>query len=281
MLLADPNLSLLQVTRRIFESVLTPAADMLKNHGPDTLPDVLLRDLDSFYGTVQDGEDLNLQFLKAVQNAGERPSTYLQRLYVMLSTVVKRGGVAAADADRYLFKQFVKTCWDNAGINMWQLEQRTGNPPTFSELSLWLRTEESRHQAKQSLMKQHLGPSTSKPKAAIQSQSTCSCGHSSGTNAELKELRKQVQDIQRQMSAFLSAQKKPTAAQPAPRQTSRPSPQPAATSKPKPWYCFNCGEDGHISSTCTNKANPHLVEQKKQQLRTRQKEWNNKNGQLN
>lgn len=282
MLLVDPNLSPLQVTRRIFESVLTPAADLLKPHGPDTLPAVLLRDLDSFYGTVQDGEDLHFQFLKAVQNPGERPSSYLQRLHVMLSTVVKRGGVQADDADRYLFKQFVKTCWDNTGINMWQLEQRTGNPPNFSELSLWLRTEENRYQAKQSLMKQHLS-SSSKPKAAIQSQSTCSCGHASDTNAELKELRKQVQDIQRQMSAFLSAQKKPASDQPASRQASRSSPQSAAVAaaKPKPWYCFNCGEDGHISSTCKTKANPRLVEQKKQQLRMRQKEWNIKNEHLN
>lgn len=284
LLMADPNLSPLHVTRRIMESLLTPAADLIKGLGPDTLPTVLLRVLDSAFGTVQDGEELYAQFLNILQNPGERPSVYLQRLQLTLNTVVKRGGIPAAETDRHLLKQFVRGCWDNAVITKLQLEQRRDNPPPFSELLLLLRTEEDRQQVKETLMKKHIGSGSSKPKVNIQSQSTCSCGHSSSTSSsdELKELKRQMQALQRQMSAFIATQQSPAQSKSAPRQSSRPSPQP--TSKPKPWYCFNCGEDGHLSSSCTNAANPTLVEQKKKLLRKKQQAWNTKNtqtGQLN
>lgn len=283
LLIADPNLSPLHVTRRIMESLLTPAADLIKGLGPDTLPTVLLRILDSAFGTVQDGEELYAQFLNILQNPGERPSVYLQRLQLTLNAVVKRGGIPAAETDRHLLKQFVRGCWDNAVITKLQLEQRRENPPTFSELLLLLRTEEDRQQVKETLMKKHIGSGSSKPKVNIQSQSTCSCGHSSASSSnELKELKKQMQELQRQMSSFLAKQQPPAQSTSAPRQSSRPLPQSAA--KPKPWYCFNCGEDGHVSSSCTNAANPTLVEQKKKLLRKKQQAWNTKNtqtGQLN
>lgn len=281
LLLADPSLSLLHVTRRIMESLLAPASDLVKGLGPDTLPPVLLRVLDSAFGTVEDGEELYAKFLNTLQNPGERPSTYLQRLQLALNTVVKRGGVLAADTDRHLLKQFVRGCWDNTVIAKLQLEQRKGNPPAFSELLLLLRTEEERQQAKETLMKKHINAGSPKHKATIQSQSTCSCGHTSSSSDELKELKKQMQQLQRQMSAFLSAQKSPAQSKsmPAPRQTSRTPPQSAV--KPKAWYCFNCGEDGHISSSCSNAANPSLVEQKKKQLRQKQQAWTTKPNQSN
>ncbi|XP_038135185.1 uncharacterized protein LOC119779585 [Cyprinodon tularosa] len=171
LLLADPSLSALHVTRRIMESLLVPAADFIKGLGPNTLPAVLLRHLDSAFGTVQDGEELYAQFLNILQNPGETASSYLQRLQLMLTTVWKRG-VTANDMDRQLLKQFVRGCWNNDIITKLQLEQRRGNPPPFSELLLLLRTEEDRQQAKELLMKKYIGSSSSKQKVTIQSQST-------------------------------------------------------------------------------------------------------------
>lgn len=280
LLLADPNLSALSVTRRIFESLLTPAADLVKGLGPDTLPTVLLRILDSAFGTVQDGEELYAQFLNILQNPGERPSAYLQRLQLKLNIVVRRGGIQAAEMDRHLLRQFVRGCWENVLITKLQLEQRRVNPPPFSELLLMLRTEEDRQQAKETLMKRHIASSSSKPKATIQTHSTCSCGHKSpSASDELKELRKQMEQLQRQMAAFMSShQQSPAPSKPAPRQPSKPSqPAPKTTAKPKPWYCFHCGEDGHVSSSCTNPPNPTLVEQKRKELRKKQQVWNTKN----
>lgn len=53
LLLQDPAVSDLQRSRKIFESLLSPAADMIKHLQPDTPPAVYLQTLDSAFGTVQ------------------------------------------------------------------------------------------------------------------------------------------------------------------------------------------------------------------------------------
>lgn len=91
---------------------------------------------------------------------------------------------------------------------------------------------------------------------SLQLQSTWSCGHTNNTtNEELKELKKQFQQLQWQMSAFMS-RKIPANTRPEPRQT-KPKQNTSHTpsrsaARPKPGYCFNCTEDGHISSSCNN-----------------------------
>lgn len=93
LLLNDPAMSDLQRSRKIFDSLLPPAADMVKHLRPDTSPTVYLQTLDSAYGTVQDGDELFAKFMDTFQDAGEKPSNYLQRLQVLLNQAVKRGGV--------------------------------------------------------------------------------------------------------------------------------------------------------------------------------------------
>ncbi|KAG7463217.1 hypothetical protein JOB18_036378, partial [Solea senegalensis] len=51
LLLQDPAVSDLQRSRRIFDSLLPPAADVIKHLKPDTPPTVYLQTLDSAYGT--------------------------------------------------------------------------------------------------------------------------------------------------------------------------------------------------------------------------------------
>ncbi|XP_056265926.1 uncharacterized protein LOC130190502 [Pseudoliparis swirei] len=93
LLLADPSLSPLQITRRILESLLSPAADVVKGLGPDSLPTIYLQVLDSAFATVQDGEELFARFLNTLQDPGEKPSAYLQRLQRNGISAVKRGGI--------------------------------------------------------------------------------------------------------------------------------------------------------------------------------------------
>ncbi len=70
---------------------------------------------------------------------------------------MKRGGIPAGEADRQLLKQFCWGCWDDALIANIQLEHKINKPPPFSELLLQLRSEENKHFAKESRMRQHLG----------------------------------------------------------------------------------------------------------------------------
>ncbi|CAL9683894.1 unnamed protein product [Knipowitschia caucasica] len=270
LLLTDVNLPPLHVTRRIIESLLSPAADVVKGLRPDTLPSVYLQVLDSAYSTVQDGEELFAQFLNTLQDAGENPSSYLQRLLLTLNTVVKRGGVVAADVDKHLLRQFCRGCWDNGIIGKLQLEQKRDNPPSFAELLLLLRTEEDRQLAKESLMKKHMG--SSKQRATLQAQTTCPCSHSNADSTSIRELKEQMRALQQQMSVLLTQTSKNV------NRIKEPNFQPTGGSRPqntrpRPGFCYKCGEDGHIVTTCNQPANSTLVQQKKTQLRQNQQRW--------
>lgn len=124
LVLYDPSISDLQRTRLIRDSLLSPACDWVKHLSYDTLPDVYMQQLDSAYGTVQDGEELHANFMDTFQNHGEKPSEYLQRLQVALQHVVRRGGLSAKVIDNRLLPQFCRGCWDNGLISELQLKQR-------------------------------------------------------------------------------------------------------------------------------------------------------------
>lgn len=208
LLLKDPAVSDLQRSRRIFESLLPPAADMVKHLKPNTPPSTYLQILDSAYGIVQDGDELYAKFMDTFQNSGEKPSSYLQRLQVALNLAVKRGGVLAADTDRHLLNQFCRGCWEDTVISEPQLKQRKSKPPTFAEFLLLLRTEEDREAAKAMRMKQHLG--SSKQRASARAQYAYAASEYKGASADFttvtQQLAKQLADIQRQLEALTTGQ---------------------------------------------------------------------------
>ncbi|KAL3053059.1 hypothetical protein OYC64_005563 [Pagothenia borchgrevinki] len=154
LILKDPAISDLHRARKILEILLSPTADIVKQLGPHASPADYLQLLDSAFGTVDDGEELFAKFMNMLQDAGEKPSHYLNRLQVILSQAVKR---APAEQNEHLLRQFCRGCWDSAMLTALQLDQRRHNPPSFPEVLLLLRTEEERQAAKAVRMRQHLG----------------------------------------------------------------------------------------------------------------------------
>lgn len=153
----DPTLSNLQKSRKMIDSLLSPAAHIVKRLSPETSPETYLQLLDAAFGTVEDGEELFAQFMNTLQDPGEKASSYLCRLQVVLNLAVKRGEVAAEEADRYILKQFCRGCWDNILLSDLNLEEKKRHPPAFAELLLQIRTEEDRLAAKVTRMNKHLG----------------------------------------------------------------------------------------------------------------------------
>lgn len=296
-ILKDPSLSDLHASRRILDSLLPPAADVIKHLNPESPPSAYLQLLDSAFGAVEDGDELLAKFMNTLQDAGERPSTYLYRLQSALSATVKRDGIVPAEADRHLLKQFCRGCWDNDLIAELRLEQKRNNPPSFAQLLLMLRTEEDRHTAKATRMKQHLG--SSKQRAFMHSQKAWISAELEQDEApsvspletETRELKKQIVKLQSQLANLAVRPKHPKRA-PSREVVKRPAPpdqrksgaaasvvpvNKKPTDRPRPWYCFTCGEDGHIASTCSSEPNPELVATKRRLLREKQLQWESQN----
>lgn len=296
-ILKDPSLSDLHASRRILDSLLPPAADVIKHLNPESPPSAYLQLLDSAFGAVEDGDELLAKFMNTLQDAGERPSTYLYRLQSALSATVKRDGIVPAEADRHLLKQFCRGCWDNDLIAELRLEQKRNNPPSFAQLLLMLRTEEDRHTAKATRMKQHLG--SSKQRAFMHSQKAWISAELEQDEApsvspletETRKLKKQIVKLQSQLANLAVRPKHPKRA-PSQEVVKRPAPpdqrksgaaasvvpvNKKPTDRPRPWYCFTCGEDGHIASTCSSEPNPELVATKRRLLREKQLQWESQN----
>ncbi|KAJ8401389.1 hypothetical protein AAFF_G00386200 [Aldrovandia affinis] len=106
--------------------------------------------------------------------------------------------------------------------------------------------------------------------------------------SEISELRKQIADLQTQMATQRMSKRQPESAARSsgtPTQVEaadlnareRPRYGGTAANRPRPWYCFNCGEDGHIATNCGNAPNFSKVDEKKRQLRDAQAKWDLQN----
>ena len=292
LLLNDPSMSPLQVSRRILESLLSPAADVVRGLCSNSLPSAYLQLLDSAFGAVEDGEELFAQFMSTLQDPGEKPSAYLQRLQLTLNQAVKRGGVVPGEVGKHLLKQFCRGCWDTALLCSLQLEQKKNLPPPFSELLLMLRTEEDRQAVKASRMRKHVG--STRQRVQLQSQSSCIVEPTENPETQpsaIDDLRKQVASLQSQLTTLMD-QRTPggfsdrgaagkTQSRVSTSHSTKPDmtkqPRKNYTNNPRPWYCFSCGEDGHVSTFCTNDSNPTLVTEKRKKLEERQHKWEQQN----
>lgn len=292
LLLQDPAVSDLQRVRKICDSVYPPASDIIKSVSSGSPPGDYVKLLDSAFSTMEDGDELFAKFMGTFQNTGEKPSMYLQRLQVALTLAVKRGGVPPADVNKHLVRQFCRGCWSDALITELQLEQKKQDPPSFTELLTLLRTKENKNDSKATRMKQHLG--ANKQHVTVNSQISCSCqeGEVTQLSSVTVQLTKQVAELQSQLATLTDKKQttkakntgvKPQKDNQNTKAEAEPKHKPKALSKqqtvqPRPWYCFKCGEDGHIARSCSNEPNPALVADKKRQLQRRQSKWESNDG---
>lgn len=143
------------MVRKILESLLSQATDIVKPLGTNAPPEAYLTQLESAFGVVEDRAICDILGFKP-EFWGEALCLSTVYLQTLLTKAISRGGVLPAEVDKYLLRQFCRGCWDQSLIIGLQLEHRKTSPPSFPELLLLLRTEEDRRAAKMDRMKKHL-----------------------------------------------------------------------------------------------------------------------------
>ncbi|KAK0155509.1 hypothetical protein N1851_002099 [Merluccius polli] len=278
-----PRLTSLRTSvRKILESLLNPATDIVKPLGISSPPSAYVTQLESAFGVVEDGEEL-FAAVSARPCHGEKPSAYLNRLHTLLTKTISRGGASVRNSNEH-FRQFCRGCWDQSIIIGLQLGPKKSNPPSFCEFLLMLRAEEDRRSAKLDRMKKHLGASKAIAQAHhifdIPSYESGPAPSPTPKETEVSRLEKKVNELTEQLEckiAELTKQvEKLSQSQKESESTKRKecfaisenSRRPfRVPGMPRAWFCFKCGQDNHIAAHCSNEPNQTLVRSKNAELR--------------
>ncbi len=208
LLLDDPSVSDLQRVRRIMESVLPPATDIVKSLEPRASPRAYLNILDSSYGAIEVGDELFSKFMNTFQNDGEKASSYHQRLQVALSKAVRGGGIKSTETNHQLLRQFCRGCWDDILISELHLDTHRNDSIEFQDLLRSIRTREDRSTQKLLRMRSLIGAFKPKPHpstkpAHVYSHDTAIVRKfppESRLLSETAELKKQIAELKEQLT---------------------------------------------------------------------------------
>lgn len=285
--------------KRIVESLKGPALEIIQAvrlNDPDASPECYVGALESAFGTPVSGEDLYFAFRSLHQQSGEKLSDFLRRLERSLTSVIQKGGLPNHRADHARIDQLIRGA---AGSDMMllnlRLRERKEKPPTFLKLLNEIREEEEYEAARRKLnttvRQVKIKEDTSSRETEVQElkseikelrteltelmkKQTDRSAEPKFTPAkkstdterdnEVQMLRKQVQQLQNQLTVMsVSHSSVPTDPK---TRSGKARPNPEAKSHTardsESYFCYRCGENGHIATHCTAPENSAKVIQK-------------------
>lgn len=297
LMVEESECSVKEKKRRIIESLRGPALEIVKavrDSGSDVTPEEYLDALEQAFGSAESGDDLYFAFRLLQQQVGEKLSDFLRRLERALTKVVQRGGIPADFRDRVRVEQLLRGA---IGADMMllhlRLRERKTKPPKFLELLSEIRAEEEYEASRAKLTTRVQKISTSvetdgKQKeiqtlkaeikelksqfATMVTQTVVEHKPTSSlkTNAceiqqegEIAFLKKQVKSLQRKVTGKNCHQEGVSALTLNASTPRKPLVSPRKQyNDSEEYFCYNCGEEGHIAPRCQNPENKDKVIQK-------------------
>nr|XP_020443948.1 uncharacterized protein LOC109952966 isoform X2 [Monopterus albus] len=299
LLISESECSEKEKQRRIVESLKGPALEIIRAvrfSDPEASAWHYLEALETTFGSSESGEDLYFKLRLMRQSSGETLSEFLRRIEKMLNKVVERDGAPLELVDKVQIEQLIRGAVnsDMVLLQLW-LRERTTRPPSFLSLLKEIReaeeSETSRHRVSAKVKAIHCCEEERESAFAIQELRgeikelrAQICGGESKTvstsslviqpkekqkekidNTEVQELRKQIQQLQQQLAVMSVSSA----------QLALPSPEPQTNSsvsskglrsksarEKEEYFCYRCGEDGHIATKCQAIPNSEQVIQK-------------------
>jgi hypothetical protein len=125
---------------QIHDSLLSPALDIAQSTFDSDSLETTLKLLKNVYGSVEDPRDVLNDFHTTVMTPGEKPSEYLNRLYLKSQKLKNLDILQDGDVYSSLLKQFIYGCPDETLIMKLRLEEKENDPPSYGELLMTFRT---------------------------------------------------------------------------------------------------------------------------------------------
>ncbi|XP_076836716.1 uncharacterized protein LOC143482275 [Brachyhypopomus gauderio] len=288
--------------RRIIESVKGPALEIVKAvkySDPDASPGAYLDAINSAFGTTESGEDLYFAFRLLHQNSGERLSEFVRRLEQALTKVVQKGGLSAQDRDRVRIEQLLRgAVGSDLLLVQLRLRERRSNPPCFLDLLSEIRTEEAYQASRQKInatvrqvqtagrlesnspevhtLRAELKELKTKFAELAKQNPPCTARVAETSrvmpnvvtdqspNSEVTALRKQVKRLQHKVEGIEDSSGQPSVS-PTKVVTADYAKSDIRNSTAKDaddYFCYRCGENGHIATKCNAPENTQKVIQK-------------------
>uniref|UniRef100_A0A3B4DH60 CCHC-type domain-containing protein n=1 Tax=Pygocentrus nattereri TaxID=42514 RepID=A0A3B4DH60_PYGNA len=277
------------------ESLKGPALEIvraLRFSKPEAKSDEFLDAINRAFGSPESGEDLYFSFCLMQQKSG------VKRLEPFLTRVVQKGGIMAKDMDRVRIEQLFRGAV-NAKLLLLQLclKERRNQPPNFLDLLSEIRAEEeyerSRHKVRphvrqvgaqedveadsvpvQSLkaelktLKVEMAELAEKPRgnadevkplllSSVHQRCKDSASEVTALKKDVNRMKQKVKNLTEKdsESVILAASAKVDT----PKYYLGADPKLPSTKDGGDFFCYQCGEDGHIATKCTLPENEKKV----------------------
>lgn len=247
--------------QRLVECLRGPAADIVrfeKIANPTASSSDYLSALETAFGTTESAADLMVRFRSTFQNEGEKLSAYILRLDKLLHSVLRKRGIMISEMNQLRMQQIIRGALPTDMVALrFRMTHKLCDPLSFTDLLKEVREEENMMHSRNSVQ----------ANVAVSAASSVKSETSTKTNpteSEIERLKKEVRGLKSEMSRLLTATTETVIHGPSENHSSatgerRPTNRAGGSTS---YFCYRCGEDGHLKRDCVNEENLRKVNER-------------------